>query len=220
MEPVGKVGDGEIDEAAIGVVALLGAVVDPHRGHAQRLGGGEIARHVLDEDTRVRLYTECRDHRRVALGLGLGAVGAGVDVVDRLEAFAETQPREHLGRIGCVAIGEDQFAAGQPRDRLGEPAILAQHVEIDIVDVREIVVRIDVMRRHQPRHRGAVLLEILFLDAPRLDRIVDPERLRDIGRHPHVHQPEQIGGRGVQRVVEIEDPASDVGEGGEHRGGR
>ena len=34
---------------AVGVVALFGAVVDPHRRHAQRLGGGEVARHVLDE---------------------------------------------------------------------------------------------------------------------------------------------------------------------------
>ena len=139
-----------------------------------------------------------------------------MDVVDRLERLRQAEFRQDACRIGCVAVGEDQFAAGQASDQASEAGILGQHVQIDVMDVGEIMMRIDMMLAHQPGERGAVRLEIAFLDAPRLDEVVDPESLRDIGRHPDVDQTEQVGRRRIERVVEVEDPGADVGERGRH----
>ena len=67
----------------------------------------------------------------------LGHQAHRVDVVDRLEAAAEPEPVEHLQRIGRVAVGEDQLAPRQPRDRGDQRRVVLQHVHLDIVDIVE-----------------------------------------------------------------------------------
>ena len=87
--------------------------------------------------------------------------------------------------------------------------------EIDVVDEIEEVVRIDAVRRHQSGERGAVGVEIALLHPPRLGRI-DAEQALDIVAHADVDQLEQVAAVRIEAVVEIEDPAFDMGEVGGH----
>ncbi len=71
-----------------------------------------------------------------------------MDVVDRLEARAEPEPVEHAFGIGAVAVGEDELAPGQPRQRAGERLVARERVHFDVVDEAEELVRIDVVLGH------------------------------------------------------------------------
>src|SRR3546814_13394845 len=64
---------------------------------------------------------------------------------------------------------------------------------------------------HQPGERGAVAMEIVLLDPPRLDRVAT-EKARDISADPLVDPREQVRRRRIERVVEIEDPGVDMGK--------
>src|SRR3546814_3766468 len=77
--------------------------------------------------------------------------------------------------------------------------------ERDIVDIVEIIGRVDRVFSHQPGERGAVAMEIVLLDPPRLDRVAT-EKARDISADPLVDPREQVRRRRIERVVEIEDP--------------
>ncbi len=139
-----------------------------------------------------------------------------VNVVHRLERVAQAEAIEDAQRIGLVAVGEDELAARQLRDRGGERGVGLQHVHLDRMDIGEEVVRIDVMFRHQPGQRRAVAVEIVLLQPARLV----PRQLqqpRDIIGHPLVDLREQVRARRIERVVQIEDPGVDMGERRQHR---
>ena len=139
-----------------------------------------------------------------------------MDVVHPVERIGEAEPLEHAARIILAGIGEDELAPRQPVERRDQGRIGGEPGEIDVVDEIEEVVRVDAMVRHQPGERGAVGVEIALLHPPRLDR-VDAEQALDIVAHPHVDQLEQIAAVRIEAVVEIEDPAFDMGEVGVHR---
>ena len=135
-----------------------------------------------------------------------------MDVVEAVEGVANPDPVEHAPGIWRITIGVDEFAPGQLRERRDQPLVAADPVERDVVDVVEEMMRIDVMLLHQPRKRGAMFVKVRFLDALGLDR-VDAEQARDVSAHALVDQREQPGARGVEAVIEIEDPRVDVREG-------
>ena len=72
----GDIAGGEIDEAAVGVGRLFGAVVDPHRRHADRLGRRQVARHVVDEQALARIDAERRAQPGIGVRMRLGHIAA------------------------------------------------------------------------------------------------------------------------------------------------
>ena len=83
------------------------------------------------------------------------------------------------------------------------------------MDEIEEFVRVDADARHQPGEGGAMGVEIALLHPPRLGGIA-AEQLLDIVAHADVDQLEQVGRGRIEAVVEIEDPAFDMGEVGGH----
>ena len=100
-EPGGHVRNLVIDERRVRPVpAALGAVVDPDRHHAEVLRGAEVLRHVLDEQGAGRVDGEALAQAPVAGRVGLGAVGAGMDIVDAVEAVGEPEVRDRNVSLG------------------------------------------------------------------------------------------------------------------------
>ena len=77
------------------------------------------------------------------------------------------------------------------------------------------MVRIDAMFRHQPRQRGAVIVEIALLDLV-CRGAIEPQRPRDIAGDATIDLLEQPRVMRIQRVVEIEDPVADGSQTREH----
>lgn len=77
------------------------------------------------------------------------------------------------------------------------------------------MMRVGAVFRHQSRQGGAVIVEIIFLDAMRLMGI-HIEELPDVQVHPGIDQRKEITRGRVKRVVEIKDPSVDMGEGRRH----
>ena len=208
-----------IDEIGRGaVISSFRAVVDPHRGHSKRFGRAKILRHVVDQQGVGRVDGEALAQQRIAVRVGLGPKLAGVDVVELVEMPVYAERLEHPPGIRRIAVGEDQLAPRQPRQRRRQPLVLAHAVERDVVDVGQEVVRVDLMLGHQPGQRGAVGMEMLLLHPPRLYGIAFQQAL-DVGAHALVDQREQAGRCRVQAIVEVEDPVADVAELRVHGGG-
>ena len=83
------------------------------------------------------------------------------------------------------------------------------------MDVAQEVMRIDIVLGHQPGERRPMLVEVAFLNSPRLDRIAAEQAL-DIPAHALVDQLEQLARGRIEAIVEVEDPVADVGEAGIH----
>ncbi len=205
-----------VDRGRIGVVAAaLRSVVEPHRGHAERLGRRQVAGHVVDEQGTPRIDAVALAHRRVARRVRLGHIGHGVDVVQAVEGVGEAQPVEHAPRMPFVGIGEDELSSRQPVERRDQSRIGGQPREFAVVHEVEEFARVDSMVAHQPGERRAMFEEVRLLHPPRLDRIATQQAL-DIFAHADVDQLEQIAGRRIEAVVEVEDPAFDMGQSGGH----
>ena len=71
--------------------------------------------------------------------------------------------------------------------------------------------RIDSVVAHQPGQRGAVRVEMFLLHAPGL-RCIAIQQALDVGTHALVDEREEARGRGVEAIVEVEDPVLDVAE--------
>jgi hypothetical protein len=125
--------------------------------------------------------------------------------------LADPDRLEDSLRIGRVAIGEDEFAARQARERAAEPLIPAHSVKRDGVDIVEELARIHLVMLHQAGERRSMLMEMGLLDALGFVRTASEQAL-DIGAHPLIDQRKQSRRRRVKAIVEIEDPISDVGE--------
>ena len=115
FEPFADVGDGVIDEGGLGAMcAAFRAIVDPYRGHSERLGRAKISGHVLDHQRMRRIDSEALAQQGIAVRIGLGLQFAGVNVVKSVEMAVDPDRGEHAARIRFVGIGEEEFAAGQP----------------------------------------------------------------------------------------------------------
>src|SRR5579871_544813 len=83
---------------------------------------------------------------------------------------------------------------------------------IDSVDVSEVIVGAHAVFGHHAAHAGAVTAVIVFLDDARFfrrDFQISADELAD----PLVHLLPQIDVMRIERVVEIEYPGVDMGEG-------
>src|SRR3954469_4557571 len=83
---------------------------------------------------------------------------------------------------------------------------------IDLVDVGQIIVRVDAMLGHHAAHAGAVAAVVVLLDPAGFFRGDFQERADELA-DPRVDLLPQIDVVRVQRVVEIEHPGVDMREG-------
>ena len=141
--------------------------------------------------------------RRLRLQLG------GDDVEHRLEMLPDAEPRQHRVDVIGRAVGQDQLAAGQLRDRCAHRGIGLERRVIDPVHIGEVVVGAHAMLGHHAAHGGAVTAVIVLLDAPRLLG-VDLEPVADELADPGIDLLPQIDVMRIERVVEVEHPGVDV----------
>src|SRR6058998_1610406 len=87
------------------------------------------------------------------------------------------------------------------------------------MDIGQKIVRIDAMLGHQAGERRAVRMKMRFLDAMRFFGIAAEQIFNELP-HAYIDQREQIGRRRIEAVVQIEDPAVDMGKRGDHREAR
>ena len=189
------------------MAAALGAVVDPHRGHSQRLGRREILGHVVDQQRLGRIDAEPLAQQSIAVRVGLGTQFAGVDVVKLVEVRVDPDRLEHPPGIWRIAVGEDELAAGQAGQGRGEARIGPTRSSGICMDVFEEVLRVDAVVLHQTGEGRAMLVEVRFLHALGLFAIAAEQPL-DIRAHSLVDQREQSRRRRVQAIVEVENPVA------------
>src|SRR5213080_1228881 len=87
---------------------------------------------------------------------------------------------------------------------------------IDLVDVSEVIIHMHAMLGHHAAHGGAVAPVIIFLDAAGFLGGYAEEARNELA-DPRIDLLPQIDVMRVQRVVEIEHPGVDVGEGARYR---
>ena len=109
------------------------------------------------------------------------------------------------------AVGEDELAARQLRDRRAERGVGRQRRVIDLVHELEKFVRLQAVLRHQPAHGGAVTLVIILLQPERLV-VGDFQKIDDVVADAHVDLLPEIQMMRIERVVEVEDPGLDIGK--------
>ena len=139
---------------------------------------------------------------------GLWIVAGRGDVDDTAERAGNAQMIQQPLGMALRAVSMDDLAAGQFRQRLDENRVGRHADEVDLMYVSEEIFRVDPVDRHQAAHRRSVLAEIgLLHQQRRFGRQVQP--VSDEGRHACVDLVEEPARRGVERVVEIEDPGLD-----------
>ena len=159
------------------VIAAFGTIVDPHGRHPQAFRRGEVLRHILDHHGLGGVDPKLVDEQAVSVGRRLGDQFGGVNVVQMLEMARNPDPVEHSVGIRRIAIGEQEFASGEPAQPCIKQGIGRDPIEIDIMDIGEKMVRVDIVMLHQSGQGGAMLVEMLFLDPPRFDAIARQQAL-------------------------------------------
>jgi hypothetical protein len=116
--------------------------------------------------------------------------------------------------VPARAVGKNIFLARQAQDGGAERRVGLHAGMVDVVHELEELVHVDVAREHQAAQRRAVLAVEILLDALGL-RLVHVQEAGNISADALVHLREQIGAARIKRVVEIENPGLDLGEGDE-----
>src|ERR1700694_4594719 len=94
----------------------------------------------------------------------------GDDVEYPLEMRPNAEPLQDLVGMVGRAVGQDQLASGEFRDRSSHRRVRLQRRMIDFVHVSEIVVGMHAMLGHHAAHGGAVAAVIVLLDPARFLR--------------------------------------------------
>ena len=88
-----------------------------HRGHAELVRDHQIARQILEHRRAFGLDVVEREKFLIGLRRGLRLQLGGDDVEHRLEMRTDAEPLQHLGGVIGRAVGQDQLASRQFRDR-------------------------------------------------------------------------------------------------------
>ena len=136
----------------------------------------------------------------------------GDDIEHRLEMRPDAEPLQNLVGMVGRAVGQDQFAPGKFGDRRAHRRVRLQWRMIDLMHIGEIIVGAHAVLGHHAAHGGAIAAVVVFLDPARfLRRNLEPggDELAD----PHIDLLPQVDVMRIKRVVEIEHPSVDIGEG-------
>ena len=190
-----------------------------HRGHAERVRNGEIARQVLEHGGARRIDAVRLQEAVVGLRQRLRLQLGGDDVEHVVEVLMDGERPHHRVGVLARAVGEDELAAGQPLDRGAERGVRLERRMIDLVHIGEVVVRVHPVLGHHPAHRGAVAAVIVLLHAERLVA-AHLEEVGDVAADAFVDLLPQVQVMRIERVVEVEHPGRDMGESARRGAGR
>ena len=109
------------------------------------------------------------------------------------------------------AIGENELAPRQGRQRCPKVRVFMHDAHIYIVHEFEKLIGADIMASHQPAHGRPIFDIIGFLQPPRFAALHLKTAANEFG-HARVDLCEKLAVGGIQRVIEIEDPAFHMGE--------
>ena len=155
------------------------------------------------QDGSVRAFFNACKHR--GYRLAWNEVGGG-DVEDVGEMVGDAEPGQHVLGVAQRAVGEHQLAPGQSGERGIQLGSGRNHRQIQLVDIVEIVVRIDFrMVQQEPAQRRTILMEIAFLHLAR-GHAVELEVLGEKRPHQDIDLIEQPAFARIERVIEVEHP--------------
>src|SRR5262249_33395947 len=132
---------------------------------------------------------------------GKGGVGVGVG----------GERRQQRVCVSARAVGQNQLASGQALDRRSQRRVWSKRRMIDLVDEIEEVVGFHAVLGHEPPHRSAVTLVVVFLYAERL-LVGDLEVAGDVVANALVHLLPEVEMMRIKRVIEIENPGFHMAE--------
>src|SRR5882724_972097 len=172
----------------------------------------QVARQILEHRRFQRIDSMRPQEFLISLRRGLGLQFGGDDVEHRLEMYIDAKPLQHLVGVIGRADGQNQLASGKPCDRRTHRRIRLQRRMIDLVHIGEIVVGTHAVFGHHAAHAGAVAAIVVLLNPARLIGWyfeISTDELAD----PLVDLLPQVDVMRIKRVVEVEHPGIDVGEG-------
>ena len=133
------------------------------------------------------------------------------DVEHVVEVMFDFEPAQHRVGMRARAVGQDELAAGELRDRRAERGVGRQRRVIDLMHDLQKLIRLQAVLLHQAAHGRAVAPVIILLQPERLV-VGDLQKIDDVVADAHVDLLPQIEVMRIERVVEIEHPGLDVGE--------
>jgi hypothetical protein len=194
--------------AGAAVDGPVGRIAHPSRGHAQSGGRDQISRNVFDHKRGAGAHLVTPQQFVVAGERRLRIIPGRGDVDDAAERAGNAQMVEQPLGMALRAVGMDDLAAGQSRQRLDENRVGRYAGEVDLVHISQEILGVDPVDRHQTAHRRPVLAEIGLLYQQRPFRR-QAQPVGDEARHARVDLVEEPAGGGVERVVEIKNPSLD-----------
>ncbi len=184
---------------------------DQHRAQAHRMGGGQVARVILEHRRRFGVQPVKAEHRLERYPFGLGPEIGVLDAIDGIEEATEPPRFQYPCSIERVSVGVDDPTPRQGRDGRAQTRFRLDNRKIEVVDMGEKSPRINLMLRHQTGQRGAVEPPVMGaqpvgLGPPDLQVLHHP-----IG-HPDLDLVKKAHPRRVKRIVEVKDPGADMRE--------
>ena len=193
----------------MGGLQPLGRDVDGAHAHGMR--GGQIAGIILEHrGTGGGQAVDGKD-RLKGSAFRFGAEIGVFNAVNRIKNAGQATGLQYFFSIGGVGVGIDDAPARQRLDPGGQQRIGRQDRKINVMHIRQIIVRLDLMFVHQPGQRGAVLrpvvrAQMIGMVARHRQPLHDPFGHSDLDLVKKSHR-----GR-VKRVVQIKDPGLDMVE--------
>ena len=150
--------------------------------HAHGMGGGQIARIVLEHGGGAGIYAIAAKNLLEGVALGLGAKTGMFHPVDGIKQPGQPPRGQHISRIRGRAIGIDNPPPWQGCDFARQRRVGGQHAEIDIMHLVQIGFGIDLVFAHQPGQGGAIARPIGFAQVVGLG-VVHAQLAHHILRH-------------------------------------
>ena len=131
---------------------------DQHRLHAERARHDQVLLDILEHGGAAGIDRVLGEEVLIGRAFGLGGEASLHDVEDILEVMQDAELAGDVLGMAARAIGEDQLASRQRRDRSAERRVGLEQGQVDLVGEIEEVARIDAVLLHQPLQRRAVAL--------------------------------------------------------------
>ncbi len=183
----------------------LWGLAHEHGFHAAPVRILKVSRIILEHGGACRLDARLCQDCLVGLRPGFGDIARSLDPVDRLETIAQTKRAGDPLTMAERAVGVDQFAPGQGKDRIAQVRCGCHVVERDVMDRIEKRIRVDLVVDHQARKRGAMGLPVRIAQMIGVIMADIEMSCHKLG-HLDLDLVKEPRGRRIECVVEIEDP--------------
>lgn len=176
---------------------------DQDRGHTQLFCGLQVLERILDHHTAPGGNIKLAQHPLIGIKVRLGLIVRHPDIKNIVEHPLKSQSCDHPLCMAPRTVGKNVTRHGQLLDGVSQRQIRAESPgDIDIMDIVEIIFRINLVMTDQPLQGGTIILPIAPTQTINFGSI-NPDDLLHVVINAHVNQREQITLRRIQRVVEV-----------------